>query len=248
MGAGVMSSQRTKASALDALHAMMRDPRYWNAADPERERWIAKVTRGFDALYPDNSRHDFAGRPKDRAEHGVTVHVNEYIRTVSGEDVLVSEHERGWPSGSGHAQSQGYTPGNGVPKAPPGVDIDKNIKEAENHWAHTVVGDLWFYDQVKSYGPWDYKRISREYEGFGNFHYGAVGAAMGYSLDTLQRTAGWYQVTQGTSDPSWGGVAPSVLEAILGIGGVAPFGDDPVDYDNIGKGYSYYVGKYVRKK
>lgn len=37
---------------------------------------------------------------------------------------------------------------------------------------------VWFYGQVQDYGPWDYKQAG-PYEDFGNFNYGAVGAAMG---------------------------------------------------------------------
>lgn len=238
-----MPSRQPRTPTLDSLHAMMRDPRYWNANNPEHESWVARVASGFGTLYPDSVGHDATGRQSDRAGHGGTVHVHDYVRTVNGEDVHVSEHDRGWPSGSGNAQSTEHVAANAVPKAPPGVDIDRNIKEAEGRIAYTLGGDLWFYDQVRSFGPWDYKRISREYEAFGNFHYGAVGAAMGYYLNTLQRMAGWYQVTHGKSDPSWGGVAPSLFEAYLGIGGIAPFGDDPVDYENIGRGYSYYISK-----
>jgi integrase len=50
--------------------------------------------------------------------------------------------------------------------------------------------DYWFKMQVQDRGPWDYKYKSDDhnlYEPFGNFNYGAVGAAAGYSLDTRYR-------------------------------------------------------------
>jgi hypothetical protein len=46
---------------------------------------------------------------------------------------------------------------------------------------------LWYYDQIRDRGPWDFKyrdpavnegKRSR-YEAFGNFNYGAAGAAAG---------------------------------------------------------------------
>ncbi len=68
--------------------------------------------------------------------------------------------------------------GGDMPKAPPGVDINANIAQALRHKGQ----DRWFYNQVTNYGPWDYKRQSKdptEFEDFGNYNYGASGAAMG---------------------------------------------------------------------
>ena len=129
-----------------------------------------------------------------------------------------------------------------VPKAPPGVDIDANIAEALRKR-----GDpFWFRRQVKDWGPWDYKRQSKtpgEFEDFGNYHYGATGAAMGFSLGTLLRMAGRNQVENKRSDPSWG-VAPSFIEAVYGVGGIAPFGDQPEDQDQIILGHTYFSTLY----
>jgi RHS repeat-associated protein len=62
-----------------------------------------------------------------------------------------------------------------VPLHPPGVNIDDNIMEAKAHF-----GDLlWFYFQVRTGGPWDYKRgHNRWYRNCGNFNYGATGRAL----------------------------------------------------------------------
>jgi hypothetical protein len=51
-------------------------------------------------------------------------------------------------------------------------------------------GPEWFRSQVTDFGPWDYKRQDSKYEDFGNFNYGATGAAFGFSEDTLLRMAG----------------------------------------------------------
>jgi hypothetical protein len=62
---------------------------------------------------------------------------------------------------------------------------------------------------------------------------------VGFSDGTLLRMAGWAQVQAGTSDPSWG-VPTSKFFAFRGIGGVAPFGDDPHDQTLISAGIKYY--------
>ncbi|NWF08161.1 bacteriocin [Pseudomonas salomonii] len=86
----------------------------------------------------------------------------------------------------------------------------------------------WFYTQVRNRGPWDYKQISKEYEAFGNFHYGAVGIAAGFSEEVLLRAAGLAQTRAGTDRPEFGR-----------WWGDAPFGDDPVDQHWIKEGIRY---------
>jgi hypothetical protein len=126
-----------------------------------------------------------------------------------------------------------------APLAPPGVDINENIRRAAAARFH-VKGSEWFYNQVRNKGPWDYKQLdSTLYRDFGNFNYGATGAAFGFSEETLLRFAGWAQVEAGTSQPDWG-VAPNKFQAYFGVGGVAPFGDDPRDQAMIKQGIEYY--------
>ncbi|TFY93693.1 bacteriocin [Pseudomonas nabeulensis] len=86
----------------------------------------------------------------------------------------------------------------------------------------------WFYTQVRNRGPWDYKQISKEYEAFGNFHYGAVGIAAGFSEEVLLRAAGFAQSRAGSDEPEFGH-----------WWGKAPFGDDPVDQYWIKEGMKY---------
>jgi RHS repeat-associated protein len=120
-----------------------------------------------------------------------------------------------------------------VPVGPPGVDVDANIKEARKH-----VSPWWFRDQVKDKGPWDYKRKGKqgEYEAFGNFNYGATGAAMGIFSDrTLLREAGRNQIEKGNSKPEWGEPGSRLNP----WGGTPPFGDDPEDQKWIKKGIEY---------
>ena len=81
---------------------------------------------------------------------------------------------------------------------PPGASVDANMRTtAETRDIYNRSGDklnavltfdYWFKMQVQDRGSWDYKYKSYDhnlYEPFGNFNYGAIGAAAGYSLDTL---------------------------------------------------------------
>lgn len=85
-----------------------------------------------------------------------------------------------------------------VSTTPPGVDINKNIREAEEQ-----VNPFWFRSQVRNKGPWDYKQLGKQYKEFGNFNYGAIGSAMGISRRTLLREAERAQQAAGTSRPEW---------------------------------------------
>lgn len=115
---------------------------------------------------------------------------------------------------------------------PPGVSLDENMATAFHKKNVLKAGSAfmysWFYTQVRNRGPWDYKKISREYEAFGNFHYGAVGTAAGFSEEVLLRAAGLAQSRAGTDKPEFGR-----------WWGEAPFGDDPVDQYWIKEGIRY---------
>jgi RHS repeat-associated protein len=134
-----------------------------------------------------------------------------------------------------------------VPQAPPEASVKQNVQTAQNsRWMILAAPrTVWFYNQVRNGGPWDYKQtrepmsplpdtsegsLSTPFERFGNFNYGATGAAAGFTLSTLQRAAGFAQWVAGTSAPSFG--SPF---------GPAPYGDDPsLDSVEIAAGYAYY--------
>lgn len=111
-----------------------------------------------------------------------------------------------------------------IPPGPNDASVDANIEETRRHWP------LWFLGQVPNGHAWDYKHTGGpQYEAFGNFNYGAVGA--GHLPDyVLERGAGWYQQRRGTSDPKFG-------SPILGTGS---YGDDPIDQFWIQQGIRYY--------
>ena len=86
---------------------------------------------------------------------------------------------------------------------PSGTNVEANMREAGKASFH-MKGSKWFYDKVRNSGDWDYKQLDTKHESFGNFNFGATGAAFGFSEETLLRMAGWAQTQSGTSQPSWG--------------------------------------------
>jgi RHS repeat-associated protein len=111
------------------------------------------------------------------------------------------------------------------PDIPPGANVDQNILSAEG-----MNDPVWFYNQVKNKGPWDYKQQGPQYQPFGNFNFGAAGMGIStLSPQILQRGAGWAQGRAGTSQPGWG-------KWWRGY----PYGDDPIDQYWIQRGIAYY--------
>jgi RHS repeat-associated protein len=98
------------------------------------------------------------------------------------------------------------------------------------------------------WNPWDLKRLTlgpgsfkargrREYENFGNFHFGIVCAANPWiPWDYCLREAGRGQIDARTSRPEWGD--PGSLWNPFG--GTRPYGDDPRDQHWMELGKSYY--------
>lgn len=100
---------------------------------------------------------------------------------------------------------------------------------ARLHRGPSALTYLWFYQQVKNHGPWDYKnQHGKQYANFGNFHYGAVGHAAGIPDEILLRAAGWAQSRSGTSSPAFGDWYRS-----------APSSDNPDDQTWIKMGIEY---------
>ena len=126
-----------------------------------------------------------------------------------------------------------------IPLAPPGVDINKNIREAMKR-----LNPSWFYNQVKNKGPWDYKQLGKQYEAFGNFNYGATGAAFGFSERTLLREAGRAQIRAKTSKPKWNKPGSRLNP----FGGKPPYGDDPRDQELIKQGVKYFESLGLRRE
>ncbi|MGC5700781.1 hypothetical protein J4P02_11345 [Pseudomonas sp. NFXW11] len=124
-----------------------------------------------------------------------------------------------------------------VPVIPAGVSLDGNLeasKAQKDYFSHGGDGFLfsWFYKQVRNKGPWDYKQQGAQFQEFGNFNYGAVGAAAGISEQVLLRAAGAAQSLAGTSK-----------EEFQKFWAEAPYGDDPVDQVWVKAGIDYAKSK-----
>ena len=132
-------------------------------------------------------------------------------------------------------------PNSGGYISPPGVSVVTNMQSAQLFAdGHDVLKQyLWFYNQVKNNSPannpngtnpnsWDYKQGGAQYEGFGNFNYGATGTAMGIPEEVLLRMAGAAQ----------GGAKTSLKNFGTPFGG-PPYGDDPVDQAAIRDGIDF---------
>jgi RHS repeat-associated protein len=73
--------------------------------------------------------------------------------------------------------------------------------------------------------------ITNSYAELGNWNFGFMGAAAGFSPQVLHRLAGWAQRQAGTSKESWSNPY---------FGGKPPFGDEPEDYKMIERGIRDY--------
>ena len=88
---------------------------------------------------------------------------------------------------------------------PPGTDIGKNLQygrqmskfaamSGQGDQGNSIFSFFNFVGLVRPNGRWDYKhRFGDAYFGFGNFNFGATGAAFGYSEALLERGAGLAQ-------------------------------------------------------
>ena len=164
------------------------------------------------------------------------------------------------PEGKEPQNSSQKPPCPPVPTAPSDANVDQNIADARTQRKELManaedVGSglgaiaLWFFNQVKDKAPWDYKYRDpainegkrSKYEPFGNFNYGAAGAAAGFSEGQLLRMAGYFQTDKTYAE----GENPGKVGSILGVGGRAPYGDEPGDYEQIRSGINYYQRKFV---
>jgi RHS repeat-associated protein len=106
-----------------------------------------------------------------------------------------------------------------------------------------------FAYMVRPGGEWDYKKGGNDkYEDFGNFNFGAVGAALGIDKATLLKGAGWAQtyLSQNPGDGNSMDFVKGLIEVLTGIGASQPpYGDQKTDQAWIKKGMRYYEAKYV---
>jgi RHS repeat-associated protein len=123
-----------------------------------------------------------------------------------------------------------------VPVAPPDANLRNNIVETQMRRGMMTPpnANIWWVNQVKPGGAWDYKLQTPDhilYDPYGNFTFGATGAALGFSLDQLLRGGGF--VAQTTEH--------NLLSAILKqLFGGELHGEAPWDAEVIKAGYTYF--------
>ena len=140
-----------------------------------------------------------------------------------------------------------------VPAAPEGVDINANILYTESTLMLGLVSSVtgnplsmltpyadWF-NRIREGGKWDYKRINLEkFEEFGNFNFGATGAALGIPEEVLLKGAASVQILdlRASGEGNF---------SLLPGGGVAPYGDERKDAAAIKAGIAYYHAHRARR-
>lgn len=151
---------------------------------------------------------------------------------------------------SGHASNKvlhpckhvNYSGGTFPLCVPEGVNLDANVRQAKlwrlipYHLKH-----LWFANQVREGGVWDYKRAGYEYADFGNFHYGVIGAALGYSEYTLLVAGGAVQQATNTKAKLQGRRTVETDGTLLIT---PPYGDTAEDQYWVSQGYQYFINNY----
>lgn len=135
---------------------------------------------------------------------------------------------------TGHASNKALR-AYAVPDAPPGADLDANLREASAWWHrfNPTINHYWLIWRVAPGQSWDYKHQieGKDYQDFGNFNYGAVGAAAGFSEYELLVAAGAVQVLQNAWSLATG--HPENVTASHGIPFIQyPYGDDMRDASN----------------
>lgn len=123
------------------------------------------------------------------------------------------------------------------PPVPAEADLERNICEGEKRSWLWPLDIAWFYQQMRDYGRMDYKRGHRSAAEFGNFNYGAVGAAMGWPTAVLLNEAGRNQMQPGkTYKPEWGTPGPIWAPKLC----TKTCGDQPEDRAWILRGINYF--------
>jgi hypothetical protein len=134
---------------------------------------------------------------------------------------------------------------------PPGVDLAANAAAAHAILEATLPPEdglayvtSWFVERVRPHGVWDYKEsFGPGYRTLGNYNFGYVGSALGYSREALHNAAGLLQMTQAAWDALVNGQAAPRWNPSMGLPflGPAPYGDSEDDYKNVEYGVNDFL-------
>lgn len=149
--------------------------------------------------------------------------------------------------GEAATQASSHTTPVVVPPAPPGVDIDWNIRRAL-----VSVSFVWFIERLAPDGEMDYKKYgNQKYEDFGNFNYGAVALAFGLTENAALRGAGLVQIIADVSRKLFKGKVGDAVEYVydhgLDVLGRPPYGDSREDQIMIKNGFRYAREVFAKK-
>lgn len=162
---------------------------------------------------------------------------------LSAGDKIIGYYCKSPGGGSGRARpgqvSQPVSPDAcpAPPPAPPSADLGRDIKKGHtfrvaNGLPLNVHGHILFTAAVWDGGVMDYKTFGDEYDAYGNFTYGAVGSATGYTENILMRMSGWAHYKFDLNQ------SPSLGRALAE--NPPPYWDNPTDRGNITAGIQYY--------
>jgi hypothetical protein len=129
------------------------------------------------------------------------------------------------------------TPCPAVPAHPANANVNSNISLTNfvyyanwlNPPTQPAFTDAWLASMVRPNGPWDDKTQGQQYDAFGNFNFGATGAAAGIPLQVLQAGAGAVSALVGTNSSQYGSWYQPPL-----------YGHPPIKSQMIAAGYAYY--------
>jgi len=124
-----------------------------------------------------------------------------------------------------------------VPAHPANANVNSNIALTNvvyyanwlNPPTQMAFTDAWLVSMVAPKAPWDYKTQGQQYDAFGNFNFGATGAAAGIPLQVLQAGAGAVSALVGTNSSQYGSWYQPPL-----------YGHAPIKSQTIAAGYAYY--------
>jgi RHS repeat-associated protein len=119
-------------------------------------------------------------------------------------------------SGRGSCKNGGPCPI--PPPAPQGVSVDVNIRDVQSREAHggfdsgipqfADASGWWLAQVCCSTSPWNYKSLGGQYDAFGNFNFGATGAALGVPDNLVLRGAGLAKWWKLSPDPNGNPLGP----------------------------------------
>ncbi len=209
---------------------------------------MAAMLAWIQSMIPNGASATPSGPPPETVTVVGTLPAEEFVDFNFGGQVPGgpgSTAQSGNPGGQGGGGSHGSSSSSGsetncppVPLHPSNADVDRNIREAEIVRvlsmliapAYGITTSGWFVGRVAPTMSWDYKRDGNvQFAPFGNFNYGATGAALGLPLRGLQMMGGLVAEAVGTHREEWGRFYETPY-----------FGHDPADVQSITEGYTYY--------